>query len=110
MCGASNGTRITQMTRIRTDFVSVKIRQIRAIRVLRRGKSAFIGVMPAAMHRHVCPAGHTSRVAPLGRPSTYASALAYVCTQSTGVTVDVDAPSRGATLEARDSGRIIIPS
>jgi len=32
------------MTRIRTDFVSVKIRQIRVIRVLRRGKSAFIRV------------------------------------------------------------------
>jgi len=29
---------------MRTDFVSAKIRQIRAIRVLRRGKSAFIRV------------------------------------------------------------------
>ncbi len=30
------------MTRIHTDFVSVEIRQIRVIRVPRRGKSAFI--------------------------------------------------------------------
>ncbi len=40
-----------------------------------------IGVMLAVMHRHV------SRVAPLEDASTYASALAYVCTESTDVTV-----------------------
>ncbi len=35
-------------------MVSVKIRKIRVIRVQRCNKSAFIGVMPAVMHRHVC--------------------------------------------------------
>ncbi len=43
------------------------------------------------LRAHVCPVGHTSRVAPLEDASTYASAPAYVCTQSTGVTV-VDNP------------------
>ncbi len=37
MCGAHDRT---QMTRMRADFVSAEIRQIRAIRVLRRGKFA----------------------------------------------------------------------
>ncbi|MCE8424765.1 MAG: hypothetical protein J5U17_03180 [Candidatus Methanoperedens sp.] len=44
--------------------------------------SALIGVMPAAMQRHVI---HVWR-----KP--------YVCATSTGATVDVDAPSRGVTL------------
>ncbi|GFO97426.1 hypothetical protein ig2599ANME_1628 [groundwater metagenome] len=50
--------------------------------------SAFIGVMPTAMHRHVSPR--------MAKP--------YVWATSTGATVDVDTPSRGVTLEARDSG------
>ncbi len=52
-------------------------------------KSAFIGVMPAAVHRRVSPR----------------MALPYVWVTPTGATVDVDAPSRSRSVSKTGATR-----